>query len=132
MKFIIFFITYQADALYSLNKFAQAEELLNSKKNEFLREKNNYYLSIIYGLLGFVNRSKKNYSEAFNYFQKSYQYDLKTKKRDICSQALYQMGKIYFEKFNQPNTALFCYYRALAYADDVDSFCVFGNIANVH
>jgi CHAT domain-containing protein len=129
-NYIVFFITYEADALFSLNDLDGEEKFLMDKKDKFLKQNNNYYLAIIYGLLGFENKNKKKYEKALDCFAKCYQYDLKTLSRYICSQAMYQSGKIYFEKLNQPKTALNYYHKALQFGDKVDSFYVFGNMAN--
>jgi CHAT domain-containing protein len=131
-NYIVFFITYEADALFSLNDLDREEKFLLAKQDKFLKQNNNYYLGIIYGLLGFENKSKKNYKEALYCFDKCYQYDLKTKRKYICSQAMYQSGMIYFEKLDQPATALNYYHKALQFGDRVDSFYVFGNVANVY
>ena len=131
LEFTIFFITYQINALYSLNNFEQAEELLISRKKSFVSRNNYYYLSIIYGLLGFVNKGKSNYGQAIIYFNEAFKYGLGARRNNICAITLYQIGNVYAENLHKLSIAFKHYQKALAYANGADSLRINGSIANL-
>ena len=128
---LLFFIIYQINALYSLGKFTPAEILLRSHMVRFLSTGNNYYSGTMYGLLAFINKSKKEYGKSIDYFQKANQYYLKAKKKELSSQMLYQIGRVYFENLDSVNTGLMYYFKSLRNSDAADSFYLYGNIARV-
>jgi|SRR5450432_1595211 CHAT domain-containing protein len=131
LDYLLFFVNYQTDALYSLGNFALAEQLLKNRMVYFLKLKNNYYTGIMYGLFAFINKSKTDYNKAIQYFLKANQSFLLTNKREFVAQMLYQTGRVYFENLNKTNEALGYYLRALNYSNHVDSVYMYGNIARI-
>jgi CHAT domain-containing protein len=129
---IFYFLTYQVDALHFLKNYQLAEKLLSNKINECEKAGNRTYLGIIYSLLGFVYIDKGAFLQSLGYFQKGYRQNLFIHYRKGCTESLYQAGLLYFEKFNKYDHALQYYYKALVYADAVDSFYILGSIANVY
>ncbi|HMH34907.1 MAG TPA: CHAT domain-containing protein, partial [Puia sp.] len=132
MDYIIYFIYSKANALFSLKRFADAEQYLQSKKLEFAKEKNKIYVSGIYSMLGHLHKAKAEYETAIVYFQKAYQADLQTSDRTTAFEVLNQIGMIYAENIVQPGKALSYYFQALQYVTASDSFPILGNIANIY
>ena len=129
---IFYFLTYQVDALHFLKNPQLAEQLLSNKINECGKAGNRTYLGIVYSLLGFVYIDKEAYSQSLSYFREAYRQNLSVHYSKGCTESLYQAGLLYFEKLNNYPNALRYYYKALIYADAVDSFYILGSIANVY
>jgi len=130
LDYQLYFVNYQTDALYSLGYFDQAEELVESRMHNFLKQGNNYYAGIMYGLISFINKSKKEYDKSIKYFKKANQSFLFAKKKAFSSQMLFQIGRVYLENKGSVHIALRYYFQALAYSDiAADSFYMYGNIA---
>ncbi len=132
LNLIAYFIYYKTRALYSLNKFFDAEKFLSSKHAWFSKIKNKNYVSATYSLYGYLYKAKGNYKSAIDYFAGALQYDLQTADKAISAQVLNQIGTIYSEKIEQGSIGLHYFREALKYANAQDSVYIFGNIANVY
>jgi tetratricopeptide (TPR) repeat protein len=106
LDYLLFFVNYQTDALYSLGNFDQAEQLLKSRMDIFLRQANNYYAGIVYGLYAFISKSKSDYYKALQYFQKANHFFSLSEHKELSSQVLFQTGRIYLENLDKANNAL--------------------------
>ena len=132
MSYISEFIENKARALWSLNRYTEAERFLQDKQEEFLKLGNKKHLAVIYELFGYVNKAKGENQTAINYFLKAYNYDKHTREKEITAVVLTQVGLIYAEKFHSQLTAMQYYNEALRSAKKFDAFYIYGYIANAY
>lgn len=130
MEYILFFIEKRVKALWSLGRYSEAAQILDEKKDEFLKSGNKIFIAKIYRLYGCIEKSNGRYKQAIQQFLKAWQYDQDTKEKEISPDILTQIGLIYFEKLNEPQTAIQYFKRVLAINRSATPFFIYGYMAN--
>jgi len=129
MDHVIFFIAYHTNSLNLLKRFAEAETFLQSKKAQFLTDRNKRYSGIIYDFLGYVNKVRGENQKAADNFKKAFGFDVQTENKDIAAEVLCQLGLIYSGPLHQLKQGLQYFHKALLYAKGFNSFYVLGTMA---
>jgi CHAT domain-containing protein len=140
LNHLIFYTYYKANALRAQKRFAEDETFLLNKKKELRNLTDRDYMGVLYSLFGNLYEAKGDYKNAILYFEKAFNYDRLTERKDISAGLLNEIGIIYSEDLRMHTTALQYFKRALQYARSralahgkaTDSFYVFGSIADVY
>ena len=132
IEYIVFFVTYRANALYLSKNISLAEELLESKILQFEQTGNRKQLGSIYGILGLINRDNKNYKKALFYFKKGFDEDSIINYKTGCAQNLSQIGMLYAKALQQNDKGIKYCYSALRYAAADDSLSILKQIGNIY
>ncbi|MEP7142798.1 MAG: CHAT domain-containing tetratricopeptide repeat protein [Ferruginibacter sp.] len=130
-SYIANFVSHQANCLYFSKKISSAEKLSEGKISQLEKTRDRNLLHPFYGLLGLINRDKKNYTEAISYFQKAYYATAQNKDSAGCAQNLAFIGSVYAKYFNRYDTGLKYCARALKYAH-ADSLVILKETGNIY
>ncbi len=128
--FDFYYFTYRIEAMIFLGDFLQAERLVNQKLDYFLKIRRTGDLGTIYNLLGVLYDFRRDYQSAKKYFLKAFENSKDYIKGGV--QALAQIGMIYEQKLNKPDSAILYCSKALKYADEDDSMYLLNLMANAY
>jgi CHAT domain-containing protein len=132
-RFAMGLFTWHIDALLFSKNYQAAEEVLKKKKDKYLHSVNGQYAGAIYILLAELEKEKRDFSKSLLYYQKALHIDLQTGFIEGATVTLNNIGfYLYFEKLHQYDKALSFYWKALRYADAIQSLNITANIANVY
>jgi CHAT domain-containing protein len=140
IKYIISFLNWKITALLTLKKFDLVEKILVKKIEELKKIDIKDYWGTIYEQLAEVYTKKKNFDEAYKYFQLALRYDLQAQYPLGCAQTLNNMGYIlYFKGQGDFSNAINSFKKALKVLDKsklpggtaMESLNLLGNIASL-
>lgn len=132
IKYIVYFITQQANSLFLFQDTDSAENLLQKKVLQFNQTKNSEQLGSFYSLLGLISERKQQFTKALANLQNAYKSNSIDQYKKGCAQNLATIGMLYAKNFNQRNKGLTYCKKALTYADSNDSQFIFKQIANIY
>ncbi|MDN3655506.1 CHAT domain-containing protein [Ferruginibacter paludis] len=124
--------TWKINSLIFLNKYDDAEELVNRKIEVYERQKNTAMLATLYGLVGQIKRHKGDFEKAIYFFRKSFEFNKKNNYSQGCAEALNNIGFAYYTDLHLNTKAITYHFKALSYADANESLNIFDNIANIY
>jgi len=139
LNHIAYFVYYKAWSLGFLGRYAEEEEFLKSKSEQLAKVRDNEFRGNAYMLLAQVYESKGENAKAIESFEKAFQYDMLSSKKEWSAKILNYIGLIYSENLKQYKLALQYYQEALGHslsrrignASVSDSFYILGNMASV-
>jgi len=139
LSHIAYFVYYKAWSLGFLGRYAEEEEFLKSKSEQLAKVRDNEFRGNAYMLLAQVYESKGENAKAIESFEKAFQYDMLSSKKEWSAKILNYIGLIYSENLKQYKLALQYYQEALSHslsrrignASVSDSFYILGNMASV-
>jgi CHAT domain-containing protein len=132
-------IAWHVNALLSIGKFEEAENLLANKVEEYKKEKLKNYLALTYAQLAELCKGKKDTLQALSYYKLAFATYRDNGDDFNCKQILNNIGQTIYLK--NSNRALENYRRALQYqnrgefsarSNSIETFRTFGNMANVY
>ncbi|HXB43647.1 MAG TPA: tetratricopeptide repeat protein, partial [Puia sp.] len=127
------YLSWKINALISLSKYNEAEELLNKSIHENHLENNKKYQGNIYALLARLAEQRGNFTKTVEYSDKSIRYDKMIGNYNGCAATLNNQGYyLHFLQLKQYDAALRYYNQALLFADNVNAMNILDNIANVY
>ena len=126
------FIGFKANAIYYSGHAENAETFLMESKTRIEANKHFENSLAIYGLLGIINRDKKKYSKALEYFEKEWKIANRQKDKFYYAPTLVQIGMLYGKNFRQYEKGLTICAQALTYADGIDSLFIFKEMGNIY
>jgi|KBSMisStandDraft_5_1062788.scaffolds.fasta_scaffold01641_12 CHAT domain-containing protein/tetratricopeptide (TPR) repeat protein len=137
---IIFYIYFKANSLRAMDEMTGQQKFLESKKPELAKSASKNYTGIVLSLYGNLYEAEGDFPRAIRYYNKAFQYDRLTSRKQISTDMLSRIGDIYFEKLDLGRQAILFYLEALSFArlrefsggSISDSFYILGNIANVY
>jgi CHAT domain-containing protein/TPR repeat protein len=125
------FFIRRVNALIILKEYALADELLTAKLRGQGRS-SGIYLGNVYSLLANVYEEKGQIIQAFLYFRRAFQYNMRQGYKKACSECLNDIGFLYAERSGQYDKALHYYQEALSYGDFSDSLNILEHIADIY
>ena len=132
LKYILIFVTRQANALYISKNLAAATLLLEEKINQFEKANNGKQAAAFYILMGLINRDLGKYNQSLTYFKKGFAASQQTHFKAGLALTLYDLGMMYAKHFNAQATGLKYCFKAFSYANSSDSLRNFIQIANIY
>jgi CHAT domain-containing protein len=130
---------WHINALLLTGNFAEAENLLADKADEYKKEKLRDYLALTYAQLAELCKGKKDTLQALSYYKLAFAIYRDNGDDFHCKQILNNIGQTIY--FNHSDRALENYRRALQYksrgdfsaeSNSIETFRTFGNMANVY
>jgi len=131
---------WHINALLRIGNFEEAERLVAGRVNEYKKEKRKDYLALTYAQLAEAYEGKGDHQKALTFYNMAFAAYRDGHADFNCKQTLNNIGQV-FNHSNDNDKALGYYRRALQYqahgkfdpgANVVETFNVYGNIANVY
>jgi len=117
LPYLFNFLIWKVNSLVYLEKYDDAEKLLNENLKTFTSGGPNDFKGIILGHMGEIKTKKGHFTEALDYYKKSLQCDKIQKNFSAILKTYGIMGSyLYDEKLHDDAKALACYREALRYA----------------
>jgi len=134
---------WHVKALFQLREYDEAKRLINNKLEEYKKTGLTNYLGFVYSQEAELEMHRGNYEYALQLLKRSYSCDQESENFFNCKQTLKDIGyRIYFEHFNNEQTALSYYRKALSYSgrdkdepgkkDTIETLDIMTNIAIIN
>ncbi len=119
-NYLLNFQILKINSLFYLDRFNEAEKLIEENLKRLATENTNANKGIILGHMGEIKTNKNQYTAALDYFNQSIQYNKKQKNYLAIQQTLGIMGvSLYYNKLHDNEKALSSFYQSIYYASKV-------------